>query len=65
MADEIDHSERMAYELLTRAIAHAASQKLEVEAIGKCHNCGTRLSGGLRWCDADCRTDWERRGRRA
>lgn len=37
---------------------------LEVEATGKCLNCGERLDSVKRWCDDACREDWEvRRGR--
>lgn len=31
---------------------------------GSCHWCDKPLAGGLRWCDADCRNDWERDLRR-
>jgi len=31
------------------------------EACGHCLNCGEPLSDGLRWCDAACRDDWQRR----
>ncbi|MDR3087856.1 MAG: hypothetical protein LBU45_07920 [Azoarcus sp.] len=29
------------------------------EPIGACHYCGEPLQPGRRWCDADCRDDWE------
>ena len=30
-------------------------------AVGYCLNCGpdTKLPNGMRWCNADCRNDWE------
>ena len=31
--------------------------------IGSCHNCGESLLSPLRFCDADCRDDWEARER--
>jgi hypothetical protein len=32
------------------------------EPKGYCLNCGnTDIKKGLRWCDVDCRTDWQRR----
>lgn len=31
---------------------------------GECHNCGESLAGDLRFCDADCRDDFERRQKR-
>ena len=30
---------------------------------GHCLNCGEDLPAGVRWCDADCRVDWEARTR--
>lgn len=30
------------------------------EATGHCLNCDARLAPKLRWCNADCRTDWEK-----
>lgn len=30
-------------------------------ARGQCYNCGEVLTGAARWCDEDCREDWERR----
>lgn len=29
-------------------------------ANGSCHYCGERVPEPMRWCDADCRNDWER-----
>lgn len=28
---------------------------------GTCFNCGDPIPFPLRWCDVDCRDDWERR----
>lgn len=33
------------------------------QATGECLNCGERLQDG-RWCDSDCRHDWELRNAR-
>lgn len=30
-------------------------------ATGACLNCDAPLPPGARWCDCDCRHDWERR----
>jgi hypothetical protein len=30
------------------------------QATGFCLNCGEPLSDGRRWCDTDCRNDWQR-----
>lgn len=31
---------------------------------GECHNCGELIEHPKRWCDKDCFTEYERRGRR-
>ncbi len=33
-------------------------------ACGACLFCGEALTGNRRWCDQDCRDDWQRRTRR-
>lgn len=35
-----------------------------IQATGVCLNCNTPLKGERRWCDADCRDDWERQQKR-
>lgn len=32
-------------------------------ATGSCLACGAKVPKGRRWCDADCRDDWERGAR--
>lgn len=32
--------------------------------IGMCLNCGAGVDGERRWCDSDCRNDWERHARK-
>ncbi len=50
----------------------AKDRKLSIEAVkaikgpaakGYCLNCGpdVPIAAGLRWCDGDCRDDWQRR----
>jgi hypothetical protein len=29
-------------------------------ATGFCHHCGAQVPFALRWCDEDCRNDWQR-----
>jgi len=41
-----------------RKVAHQ-NKKPELPHIGKCHWCGELLQHGV-FCDADCRTDYER-----
>lgn len=28
--------------------------------VGRCLNCDATVPAGVRWCDEDCRHDWER-----
>lgn len=35
------------------------------EANGLCLNCEEPVAMGLRWCDKDCLSDWEKRQERA
>lgn len=59
MADEVDlTAERMERELamlIGRRVQHTAPA-----ACGACLWCEAPLDPPLRWCDADCRDDWER-----
>lgn len=36
----------------------------EVEETGYCLFCGEPLPRGRRWCNADCRDNWEKENRR-
>lgn len=56
--DYVDRSNDVAEVYLTES---RAWRKPEVSAPGGlCLNCGEVLEPALRWCDADCRDDWER-----
>ena len=52
----IDQQLRIDVELRNR-------RRYEPQPTGECLNCGERLQDG-RWCDADCRHDWELRNAR-
>jgi hypothetical protein len=46
------------------SLSHAAPP--EVEPAGVCLNCSAPVPDGQRWCDGDCRDDWQaRRNRKA
>lgn len=32
--------------------------------IGMCLNCSAEVKGEARWCDSECRNDWERHARK-
>ena len=62
MSDEIDLANDRAALAVDAALrlAHDAALHPVVEATGLCLFCGEPLAAGLRWCDADCRDDWQR-----
>ena len=45
---------------LYRAIALTRKAPEGPPVTGECHNCAEPLPPGVRWCDADCRDDWQR-----
>lgn len=49
--------------LLTVALKNVG-KPLQLAGIGLCLNCGSEVDGERRWCDADCREDYEREARR-
>lgn len=58
MADEAD----IAAEHLERAMGLILRRRAEAgpEPTGRCLWCGAPLRRPLRWCDAECRDDWEK-----
>lgn len=64
MADIIDHGNETAELFNDVALRHREPEG--PKATGYCLNCGQELlpwSGQpQRWCDAECRDDWEKRG---
>jgi len=53
-----------AVEELHRDVAIRKRKETGPKAIGVCYYCGEPLESGLRWCDIDCRDDWEEEKRR-
>jgi len=58
VADIIDDAHEREEELRQKALE--ARKPVGPPACGYCYNCGEQLAQGLRWCDADCRDDWEK-----
>jgi len=59
MADAIDKAcdrEQLDRDL---AIARARNSQSAAKATGRCLSCNAALEQGKRWCDAECREDWE------
>jgi hypothetical protein len=48
-------------EELDRDLALRQKKPEGPQPTGACLNCTAALGEGLRWCDADCRDDWESR----
>ena len=61
MADEIDRASD--YEQVQRdaAIRSAGMFQSRLKPCGKCLNCGNEVASELRFCDGDCRDDFEYR----
>lgn len=59
MADEADTAGEKT-ELFLRAALSNKKNEGPVPC-GYCYNCGETLTGDARFCDTDCRDDWERR----
>ena len=59
MADEADFAARQ--EELALNISRSIRKPVGPEATGFCLHCGEDLSEGKRWCDTDCRDQWQKR----
>lgn len=64
MADEIDQANDRAQRDLELALAAAAVHAPPLPATGWCYNCAEPLDDERRFCDEDCRDDYEHRLRR-
>lgn len=63
---DIERDQEFEERMLSKRIKASSTAQPEAEAVGKCLNCGQRLRHKLRWCDEDCRDDWQyRRDRRS
>lgn len=58
MADIVDDASEREEEL--RAKALAVRKPAGPPACGICYNCDVKVASGERWCDLDCKKDWER-----
>lgn len=58
MSDDVDRTqERLELEEKIRKQYQAVQP--QIKATGRCLYCGEKLPEGKRWCDADCREDFE------
>lgn len=63
--DEIDRANELEERHTAASIRAARGVKVAAVPTGACLNCGKRLARNKRWCDADCRDDWQARRYRA
>lgn len=63
MADIIDQANDRAEMDLQRALAAAKQSAPALPFVGSCYNCDAILPPSMRFCDADCCADYERRKR--
>jgi hypothetical protein len=60
MPDIVDLAQYQEQVILERAFSDATLRGRGPVARGACLWCEEPLAPGLRWCDADCRSDWEK-----
>lgn len=60
MADIIDKANERANEIFEEQLYDSRKPEGPV-ATGRCHNCDEHIPYPNRWCDSDCRDDWEAR----
>jgi hypothetical protein len=60
MADIIDDANQTAEFFLAAALQNLKQNaSKETPGVGACLNCGAAVEGEKRWCDADCRDQWQ------
>lgn len=63
MADIIDDANATADLFLALALRKTQQCAPVAKGIGMCLHCATVLADDRRWCDAQCRDDWEKEQR--
>jgi hypothetical protein len=61
MSDEVDMASDQEQAMRDAAIRNASMFTSSHKACGNCLNCGEELKADLRWCNSDCRNDFEHR----
>lgn len=57
--DICDQAKQQAELLLNTHLKHAHRAECSARPDGYCLCCGESVSDGRRWCDAQCRDDWQ------
>jgi hypothetical protein len=61
MADVIDQGNERAEQFLAHALGQASCKAKALPPIGSCYNCECPLDGDKKFCDTDCRDDYQQR----
>lgn len=61
MTDELDLASDREQLERDAAIRNASAYRSNLKPCGKCLNCGEEVASELRFCDADCRDDFQSR----
>ncbi len=61
MTDVIDHGNERAEQFLAHALGQALSKAAKLPPKGRCYNCDANLCGDAKFCDPDCRDDFQQR----
>jgi len=60
VADDADRAAKQQQEEIDRALA-TRRDRVGLLYTGRCHNCEENVDVPNRFCDSDCRWDWEKR----
>ena len=58
--DDLDIASEREQIARDRAIESLRNAKSDIYSTGFCLGCGEQIAAQLRWCDIDCRDDWQR-----
>lgn len=58
--DKADKTQENAELYLSTALYKSRRHEPDIVPIGQCLFCGDPVAEQRRWCDADCRDEWER-----
>lgn len=64
MADDADLTDAHLEREMQARLAWLRRPQQALPYSGQCYWCGEKVHAPKRWCDADCRDDWERQQRR-
>lgn len=61
MADEVDLAGEFQEQFIADSLQRQLNAQVKIPRItGHCLNCEEKINKDSRWCDTDCRDDWQR-----